>query len=83
MNSKKLIQSYVFCKTDDYFVSTIESDSSAMTELPPPRYNETLVWKWDAKNRECKELIYTNGGASGTPKEHFTICERLYLGTLF
>ncbi len=68
-----VIQSYVYHGNKCFFVSTIERTSSAAAN--PCRYNETLVWEWDATTRGRGSLLHQGEDACGSVREHIRICE--------
>ena len=73
--SEKFIQSFV---KDEYMVSTIYRESSAMIEPPANWFYETIVWKWDKKEKTRGDLLEQFD--SGTYPEkaienHMEICK--------
>lgn len=76
MDSKKIIQSYVWHKDKCFLVSTIERDSSAMIQ-PPPRYNETIVCNYDHDKKIIGEMITIKEDNKGSINVHNEICESL------
>ena len=70
MISETIIQSYVLRK---WFVSTIERDSSACVSNPPPRYWETMVWRWDDEAKIRTVRIHEAEGFNA----HTDICKTL------
>lgn len=72
-----MIHSYVSHGDDDFFVSTIERDSSAALD-PPPRFYETIVWEFDwKKNKRGAQVGYAGDNISWS-RTHFKICESLH-----
>jgi hypothetical protein len=79
--NKAIIQSYVHHREKCFFVSTIERTSSAA--LNPCRYNETLVWDWDAATRERGEMVHQGEDTAGSIANHLETCDALHSsGTL-
>ncbi len=77
IDDKKLLKSYVFHGDQCFYVSTIERDSSALVEPPPPRYAETLVWEYDMETKQRGTLIGCDG--DGSPEfQHCRIVEHLF-----
>ena len=74
MESTNVIKSYVWYKNDCFFVSTMERDSSASTEPPGSRFNETIVWVYDYENKERKEMISVKNDRQGSIETHNEVC---------
>ena len=73
MDDEKVIQSYVWHNGRQFFVSTINRDSSAMMEPPAHRYSETLVWEIDWKGNRGDIVAHTAGVAWSITK-HQLVC---------
>ena len=73
------LKSYVWHRTTGrcFFVSTIERDSSAMTEPPPMRFMETIAWEYDWDSRMRGELVAMDG-SNNVLIQHFEMCRQLY-----
>lgn len=74
--SETLIQSYVWHKSNCFFVSTIDRDSSALAG--PGRYAETLVWEYDYEEHERGQIVGQDEGVEGSIRTHLVIVQRLY-----
>jgi len=72
----KAIQTYVYYRGMAFFVSTIERDSSAISESM--RYNETIVWIWDQITKERKDLIGQYSDMAGSIDTHIRVCRLLH-----
>ena len=77
-DDKTMVQTYVYHGDKAFFVSTIERDSSACVEAPPPRFSETIVWSWDPKTRERGDIIFMDGGSRYSIREHQECVERIF-----
>jgi hypothetical protein len=73
----EVMKSYVWHEGRCFFVSTIERDSSAAI-IPPPRYNETIVWEYDWDKREMGAMIHQEEDTTGSIYLHVRICQRLH-----
>ncbi len=76
MESKKLIQSYLFTDYGKFFVSTIHRESSAPLL---GWFYETFAWELDNDNKE-KDWVADNSGATsivGALDQHNKVCEQL------
>ena len=60
---EKLIQSYVL---EEFFVSTVYRQCSAMIESPP-WYYETIVFEWDKETKKAGRMldIFDSGSEPG------------------
>jgi hypothetical protein len=77
MTSETQLQTYLQHNGQWFFVSTIERDSSACTEPPVPRYNETIVWTWDNERKVRGEQVAIAGDGRACD-QHFDVCESMY-----
>lgn len=75
MNSIKIAQSYIYSQ---WFVSTIERDSSAMVS-PPLRFYETIVWEWNPATKENGKMLYIGEGGESY---HSEVCRTLIINGL-
>jgi len=76
---KKFLQSYVYTKKGNYFVSTIYRMSSAMMS-PSPWYYETLGWT--LKDKDEKDRLFIQEASNfpeGAIKNHYEQCQKLIL----
>ena len=71
-----VIQSYVWHNKKRYFVSTIERDCSAQTEVPV-RYNETIAWE-SPVDQERGKIVFMDDDIAGSIDKHISICKRIY-----
>lgn len=78
MNDTRQIKSYVWHGDKCFFVSTIERDSSAATEPPPRRFNETLVWEYDWDSAERGMMLHQEGDGCSRITIHLEVCQQLY-----
>lgn len=81
MNSVPKLSTTVWHEKPDgqwerFLVSTIERDSSAATNYPPPRYHETMVWTLDANMKRGDIVAQTGDGPC--VKQHMKMCEAFY-----
>jgi len=76
MSDNRVIKTYVWHGGKCYFVSTIERDSSAI--LGPRRFNETMVWEYDWNSDERGQLVYEDGGPTGSIRTHQAVVEAIY-----
>lgn len=74
----RVLKSYVWHGDKCYFVSTIERDSSACTEPPARRYNETIVWDYDWTKDARGELLGMAGDGRGMIDVHLEIIRRIF-----
>ena len=71
-----VIQSYVWHNKKRYFVSTIERNCSAQTEVSV-RYNETIVWESPVDQARGK-IVFMDEDVVGSIDKHISICRRIY-----
>lgn len=76
---EKFLQSYVYGKHGNFFVSTGYRQSSAMTESPS-WYYETFAWKLD-ENDKRTEWVADHSGAKyqdAAYKQHIEVVKQLH-----
>ena len=73
--SKKVLQSYIYSESGNFFISTCYRRSSAMLN-PDGWYYETLVWELNDKNERGK-IVDENSAMSlkEAIKKHYNYCE--------
>lgn len=76
-SSQKLIQTHCYTEFGDFFVSTINRQSSAI-ESYDHRYAETMVWEWNESTRERGDLIGQGEGSEYCIRRHQSIVESLF-----
>lgn len=74
----KLLQTHVFYKDRQFFVSTIRRYSSSMLN-PDVIYSETMVWELDTETGcRQREILYQTSAGQWCIKEHQRVVEALY-----
>ncbi len=80
MDSIKKISSYVWYQEDGkrfcFFVSTMERDSSAAVNYPPPRFDETMAWEYNYDTMVRGDIV-AHVGDGECFKQHFNVCKAL------
>jgi hypothetical protein len=71
----RIIQTYVTHKGKEYFISTINRESSSMYG---GIYAETLVWEWDRETRERGDLVGQDEGSRDSIRAHLQMVERIF-----
>lgn len=75
MESKTLIQTYVWHEVKGFFVSTIDRESSAMYAGV---YAETMAWELDSEKRVRGALVGQDEAGQGSIARHLLMVQRLY-----
>ena len=73
--NKRLCQSYVSHNGQEYFISTINRESSAMYGGV---YAETLVWEWDRETRKRGKIVGQAEGPKDSIYAHIQMIEKIY-----
>jgi len=76
--NRNIIQSFVWCGDNRYFVSTCDRESSADAKYGAV-YAETIVWEWP-QDSSRGEIIEMDEGVQGSAKVHYAMCERIRNG---
>ena len=71
----RIIQTYVMHGDKEYFISTINRESSAMYG---GIYAETLVWEYDRENQERGDMVGQDEGPRDTIGAHMRMVERIF-----